>query len=91
MSGSFRRPRQQGSQGEARHCEDLRRLPYRGKEYINSAKTLSKKALAANGIRNAADIVANMRNPGPGMTQLTKRRSRRDGQSDCRVYPETFQ
>ncbi len=41
-----------------------------GGNIINPAKTLHKKAREANGIINAADIVKNMRNPGPGMTKF---------------------
>ena len=32
-----------------------------------------KEALFANGIRRAADIVRNMRNPGPGMTKFDEK------------------
>lgn len=43
-----------------------------GGNIVNSAKTLSKKVLAANGIKSAADIVKNMREPGPLMTRFDK-------------------
>jgi len=39
-----------------------------GGNIINPAKPLDKESLAANGIKSPADIVAIMRNPGPGMT-----------------------
>jgi len=42
----------------------------KGGNIINAQKTLSKKALAANGIKTDKDIVAKMRNPGPGMTKF---------------------
>jgi cytochrome c6 len=41
-----------------------------GGNIINPAKPLDRKTLAANGINSAADIVAIMRNPGPGMTRF---------------------
>jgi cytochrome c6 len=44
-----------------------------GRNIINAAKTLHKKSLLANGIQGAADIVAKMRNPGPGMTQFDEK------------------
>ncbi len=44
-----------------------------GGNIVNPAKTLHKKDLDANGIKKAADIVAKMRNPGPGMTQFDKK------------------
>ncbi|BCS52950.1 c-type cytochrome [Geobacter sp. SVR] len=39
-----------------------------GGNTINSQKTLSKKAMKANGITSSKDIIAIMRKPGPGMT-----------------------
>jgi len=44
-----------------------------GGNIINPAKTLSKKVLAAQGIREPADIVRNMRNPGPAMTKFDEK------------------
>jgi cytochrome c6 len=44
-----------------------------GGNTINSAKTLQKKDRDVNGIKNQADIIAKMRNPGPGMTQFDKK------------------
>ncbi len=44
-----------------------------GGNVINPAKTLHKKDLDANGIKRPADIIAKMRNPGPGMTQFDKK------------------
>lgn len=43
-----------------------------GGNIINPAKTLHKKDLDANGIKKPADIIAKMRNPGPGMTKFDK-------------------
>ena len=41
-----------------------------GGNVVNPKKTLSKKVLKANGVNNAKDIIAKMRNPGPGMTKF---------------------
>jgi len=41
-----------------------------GGNIINSAKTLKRKDLNANNIKAPADIMKNMRNPGPGMTKF---------------------
>jgi len=43
-----------------------------GGNIVNPAKTLHKKDLDANLITKPADIIAKMRNPGPGMTQFDK-------------------
>ncbi len=42
----------------------------KGGNIINAKKTLSKKSLAENGVKSEKDIVAKMRNPGPGMTKF---------------------
>ena len=44
-----------------------------GGNIINTAKPLYKKALEANGFRKPADIVRNMRNPGPAMTRFDEK------------------
>ncbi len=44
-----------------------------GGNIINPKKPLGKKALAANNIKTANDIIAKMRNPGPGMTKFDKK------------------
>lgn len=45
----------------------------KGGNTINSSKTLGRKALAANGIKSAQDIIAKMRNPGPGMNRFDEK------------------
>ena len=45
----------------------------KGGNIIKADKTLSKKVLAANGIKTDKDIVAKMRNPGPGMTKFDEK------------------
>lgn len=44
-----------------------------GGNIVNSAKTLKKATLEANGVKTWKDIVAKMRNPGPGMTKFEKK------------------
>ncbi|HKZ17870.1 MAG TPA: c-type cytochrome [Geobacteraceae bacterium] len=44
-----------------------------GGNIINPKKPLDKKALAANNIKSAKDIVNNMRNPGPGMNKFDEK------------------
>jgi cytochrome c6 len=44
-----------------------------GGNTINEMKPLHKKELRANGVKNAKDIVAKMRNPGPGMTKFDEK------------------
>jgi len=43
-----------------------------GGNVINPKKTLSKKSLAKNGIKDPQAIVKTMRNPGPGMAKFDK-------------------
>ena len=45
----------------------------KGGNIIKADKTLSKKVLAANGIKTEKDIIAKMRNPGPGMTKFDEK------------------
>jgi cytochrome c6 len=42
----------------------------KGGNIMKSDKTLSKKSMAAHGIKTEKDIVAKMRNPGPGMNKF---------------------
>jgi cytochrome c6 len=44
-----------------------------GGNIINPQKTLHKKDLEANRVKNAGDIVKTMRNPGPGMTKFDEK------------------
>ncbi len=44
-----------------------------GGNIVNPAKPLHKKEREANGIRTWKDIIAKMRNPGPGMTKFEKK------------------
>jgi cytochrome c6 len=56
-----------GEEAFVKHCAVCHA---NGGNIINTAKPLYKKALEANGFRKPADIVRNMRNPGPGMTRF---------------------
>ncbi|KAB0669717.1 c-type cytochrome [Oryzomonas sagensis] len=44
-----------------------------GGNTINQAKPLKREALRKNGIKSWKDIVAKIRNPGPGMTKFDKK------------------
>ncbi len=44
-----------------------------GGNTINAQKPLTGKALKANGIKSAKDIIGKMRNPGPGMTKFDEK------------------
>ena len=59
--------------GEAQFKEHCAVCHPEGGNIVNPAKTLRKKDRDANGIKKPADIIAKMRNPGPGMTQFDKK------------------
>ena len=63
----------EGSEGEQAFAKNCAVCHPGGKNIINPAKTLHRAALSANGIRDAAGIVRNMRNPGPGMTKFDEK------------------
>ncbi len=44
-----------------------------GGNVINSMKPLHKKELKANGVKSSKDIIAKIRNPGPGMTKFDEK------------------
>ncbi|MDD2735121.1 MAG: c-type cytochrome [Desulfuromonadaceae bacterium] len=44
-----------------------------GGNTINQMKTLHKNELKANGVKSAKDIIAKIRNPGPGMTKFDEK------------------
>lgn len=44
-----------------------------GGNVINPAKTLKKESLEKNGVKTWKEVVAKMRNPGPGMTKFEKK------------------
>lgn len=45
----------------------------KGGNIINTRKPLDRKSLNASGVKGAKDIVAKMRNPGPGMTRFDEK------------------
>ncbi|MHB8909793.1 MAG: c-type cytochrome [Syntrophales bacterium] len=61
------------SQGEQAFVKNCAVCHPKGGNIINPAKTLNGKVLAANGVRKPADIMAKMRNPGPGMTRFDEK------------------
>lgn len=44
-----------------------------GGNTVNAMKPLNMKSLQANGVKSAKDIIAKMRNPGPGMTKFDEK------------------
>jgi cytochrome c6 len=60
----------QGEQAFVKNCSVCHPM---GGNIINTAKTLDKKVLTANGIREPADILRNIRNPGPAMTRFDEK------------------
>ena len=60
--------------GEAQFKEHCTVCHPDGGNIVNPAKTLHKKDLDANRITKPEDIIAKMRNPGPGMTQFDKKK-----------------
>ncbi|HOG16449.1 MAG TPA: c-type cytochrome [Syntrophales bacterium] len=57
----------QGKEAFVQHCAECHP---NGENMINPAKTLHRKDLVANGLAKPADIVGQMRNPGPGMPKF---------------------
>jgi cytochrome c6 len=45
----------------------------KGGNIMKGDKTLSKKSMAAHGIKTDKDVIAKMRNPGPGMTKFDEK------------------
>lgn len=63
-----------------------------GSNVITPDKTLRKSALEANGIKTPDDVVAKMRNPGPGMTPFDETRiPQADARKIAEYVLETFQ
>ena len=63
----------EASPGEQAFVKNCAVCHPKGRNIINPAKTLDKKVLTANGIREPADIVRKMRNPGPAMTRFDEK------------------
>ena len=63
-----------------------------GGNVMNPKKTLSKQDRDANNVKTADDIVARMRNPGPGMTKFDEKTvSNKDAHSIAEYILKTFQ
>ncbi|MHB9097504.1 MAG: c-type cytochrome [Syntrophales bacterium] len=63
----------EASPGEQAFVKNCAVCHPKGGNIINPAKTLDKKVLTANGVREPADIMGKMRNPGPGMTRFDEK------------------
>jgi len=61
------------SPGEKAFAKNCAVCHMNGGNTINPAKPINKKTLKAKGIRKPADIVRQMRNPGPGMTRFDEK------------------
>jgi cytochrome c6 len=62
-----------------------------GGNTINAMKTLHRKELSANGVKSAKDIIAKMRNPGPGMTKFDEKTiSAKEAQAIAEYILKTF-
>jgi cytochrome c6 len=61
------------SQGEQAFVKNCAVCHANGGNIVNTAKPINKKALEARGIKKPADIVRQMRNPGPGMTRFDEK------------------
>ena len=60
----------QGEQAFVKHCAVCHA---NGGNIVNTAKPINRKALVATGINKPADVVRQMRNPGPGMTRFDEK------------------
>lgn len=59
-----------GKMGFDKHCAVCHP---NGGNNINAQKPLTRKSMAANGVKSAKDVVGKMRNPGPGMNKFDKK------------------
>ena len=59
--------------GEVKFKEQCAVCHPNGGNIINPKKTLMKASREVNNIKTAADIIKNMRNPGPGMTKFDEK------------------
>ena len=73
IGGAFVEATADMSGGAAKFKEQCAVCHVDGGNIINTKKTLQKKDREANNIKTAADIVRNMRNPGPGMTKFDEK------------------
>ena len=61
------------SEGEDAFAKNCAVCHAEGGNIITPTKTLRRSDLAKNGIKTSAQIVANMRNPGPAMTKFDEK------------------
>jgi cytochrome c6 len=77
--------------GEAEFKEHCAVCHPNGGNIVNAKKTLFKAGREANNIKTAADIVKNMRNPGPGMTKFDEKTlSNKDAQAIAEYILKAF-
>src|SRR3990172_12427695 len=72
-SAAFAQKAAAKSLGEAKFSELCAVCHPEGGNIVNPKKTLRKKDREANNIKTEADIIKNMRNPGPGMTPFDEK------------------
>lgn len=78
----------QGEQSFVKHCAVCHA---NGGNIVNTAKPINRKALAATGINRPADVVRQMRNPGPGMTRFDEKAiSDREARAIAEYILKTF-
>lgn len=62
-----------------------------GGNTINARKPLNMKSLRTNGIKGTKDIIAKMRNPGPGMTRFDEKTiSNKEAEAIAKYMMKTF-
>lgn len=63
----------------------------KGENIVSPKKTLDKKSLQASGVKSAKDIIAKMRNPGPGMNKFDEKTiSDREAKAIAEYILKTF-
>lgn len=62
-----------GKKGEALFKQHCAVCHPDGGNIVNAKKGLRKKSLEANGVKSAKDVIAKLRNPGPGMTKFDEK------------------
>ena len=77
-----------GEEAFVKHCAVCHA---NGGNIVNAAKPINRKALAATGIKTPADVVRQMRNPGPGMTRFDEKAiSDREARAIAEYILKTF-
>lgn len=91
VSGAFAAQPAVKNAGEAKFKEHCAVCHPNGGNIVNPKKTLLKAGREANNMKTAADIIKNMRNPGPGMTKFDEKTlSNKDAQAIAEYILKTF-